>query len=122
MKELTGRVAVVTGAASGIGLALARRFAADGMKLVLADIEAEPLEKARAELAGHGFQVAAVRTDVSHQEDLAALADAAYGAFGAVHVLCNNAGVALPGVMSPVWTHAPLAAMPEPADVDPASA
>ena len=106
MKELSRRVAVVTGAASGIGLALARRFADDGMKLVLADVEAAPLEQVRAELAAQGSEAIALRTDVRREADLAALADAAYAAYGAVHLLCNNAGVAMPGVMAPVWTHA----------------
>lgn len=93
MNEFSGKVAVVTGAASGIGLALATRFAQEGMKVVLADVEAAPLEAARAALAAQGAATIAVRTDVSREEDVKRLADAAFAAFGNVHVLCNNAGV-----------------------------
>lgn len=93
MDELAGRVAVVTGAASGIGLALARAFAAESMAVVLADVEEAALEKAAAELAEAGADTLAVPTDVSDAAAVAALADAAYERFGAAHVLCNNAGV-----------------------------
>ncbi|HMA89299.1 MAG TPA: SDR family NAD(P)-dependent oxidoreductase [Burkholderiales bacterium] len=93
MKELAHKVAVVTGAASGIGLALATRFSQEGMKVVLADIEAAPLEGARAALAARGAAAIAVRTDVSREEDVKRLADVAFEGFGNVHVLCNNAGV-----------------------------
>ncbi len=93
MRELADRVAVVTGAASGIGRALARRFAAEGMKLVLADVERPALEKVAAELAASGARVVAVPTDVSKPEQVEALARRALEAFGAVHVVCNNAGV-----------------------------
>jgi NAD(P)-dependent dehydrogenase (short-subunit alcohol dehydrogenase family) len=84
---------VITGGASGIGLAMARRFGAEGMRLVLADIDEAALAKASAELEAAGFQVLALRTDVSKAEQIQALADAAIARFGAVHVLCNNAGV-----------------------------
>lgn len=91
--ELTaGQVAVVTGAASGIGLAMARRFAADGLRVVLADVEEEPLRAAADELTADGARVLARTVDVGVREEVAALADAAYDAFGAVHLLCNNAG------------------------------
>ncbi|HXZ92079.1 MAG TPA: SDR family NAD(P)-dependent oxidoreductase [Burkholderiales bacterium] len=93
MNDFSGKVAVVTGAASGIGLALATRFAQEGMKLVLSDIEAAPLEAARAALAAQGAQAIAIGTDVSREEDVKRLADAAFGTWGDVHVLCNNAGV-----------------------------
>ncbi len=93
MREFKGRVAVITGGASGIGLAMARRFGAEGMKLVIADIDEAALKTAKAELEGAGYEVLAQRTDVSKAEDIQALADAAVARFGAVHILCNNAGV-----------------------------
>ncbi len=93
MRQLSGRVAVVTGAASGIGRALAARFAAEGMRCVLADVEEEALERAVQELRRSGAAAAGVRTDVSSAADVQALADRTIAEFGAVHVLCNNAGV-----------------------------
>src|SRR5579885_1075716 len=93
MDQFEGRVAVVTGAASGIGRALAERFAAEGMRVVLADVEREPLERAVDELRDAGAAVLGVPTDVSRAEDVQALADATIEHFGAVHVLCNNSGV-----------------------------
>jgi NAD(P)-dependent dehydrogenase (short-subunit alcohol dehydrogenase family) len=92
MKTFQGRVAVVTGAASGIGYALAERFLDAGMKVVLADIEEAQLEAATAKLARKGEVLAHV-TDVANPDSLQALADAAMQRFGAVHLLCNNAGV-----------------------------
>jgi NAD(P)-dependent dehydrogenase (short-subunit alcohol dehydrogenase family) len=100
MKDFPGRVAVVTGAASGIGRALATRFAAEGMKVVLADVEAAPLAEVEGELRSRGAAVLGVRTDVSRGGDVEALARRTLDAFGAVHVLCNNAGVAAGGL---VW-------------------
>src|SRR5437870_1209504 len=99
MRDLTGRVAVVTGAASGIGRALAGRFAAQGMKVVLADVEDEPLERAVKELEADGATTIAVRTDVSSASDVEALASRTLSEFGGVHVVCNNAGVAVPGTL-----------------------
>ena len=93
MRELRHRVAVITGAASGIGLALARRVAEEGMLLVLADVEDEPLQAVAEELTESGAEVLAVRTDVSQADQVEALAAAAYERHGAVHLLCNNAGV-----------------------------
>ena len=93
MQQLEGRVAVVTGAASGISLAMATRFAAAGMKLVLADIETAALQRALAHLRGHGAEAIEVTVDVADASSVDRLADAAYEAFGAVHLLCNNAGV-----------------------------
>jgi NAD(P)-dependent dehydrogenase (short-subunit alcohol dehydrogenase family) len=93
VKELSGRVAVVTGAASGIGRGLAGRFAAEGMKVVLADIEDEALALAEKELAAEGAEVLAVKTDVASRESVDALAAATIERFGKVHIVCNNAGV-----------------------------
>ena len=101
MQDVEGRVAVVTGAASGIGRALVDRFAAAGMKLVLADVEAEALEKAEAEVASTGAETMAVVTDVSKRSEVDALAAAVDARFGGTHVLCNNAGVS--GGMGALW-------------------
>ncbi|MDD9936509.1 MAG: SDR family NAD(P)-dependent oxidoreductase [Myxococcales bacterium] len=100
MKELKDRVAVVTGGASGIGLAMARRFGREGMKLVVADIERAALEEAAAGLEADGAEVLAVATDVSDAEQMDALGAKTLERFGAVHVLCNNAGV---GASGRVW-------------------
>jgi NAD(P)-dependent dehydrogenase (short-subunit alcohol dehydrogenase family) len=93
VKEFHDKVAVVTGAASGIGRALADRFAAEGMRVVLADVEADALVRAEAELRAAGATVLAVRTDVRQASEVEALAEKTLAAFGAVHVVCNNAGV-----------------------------
>ncbi len=90
------RVAVVTGAASGIGFGLAERFAAEGMRVVMADVEEPALREAAGRLSGQGGKVLAVPTDVSDAAGVDALRDEAVRAFGAVHVLCNNAGVGGP--------------------------
>ena len=95
--ELKGRVAVVTGAASGIGLALTERFVAEGMSVVMADIESATLDAEAARLVAAGAPVTAVSCDVSDAAAMEALRDAAMSAHGAVHVLCNNAGVASGG-------------------------
>ncbi len=101
MRELRDRVAVVTGAASGIGRALAERFAAEGMRVALADVEEPALEAVRKELEGRGARVVAVPTDVSRAEAVDALARRTLEAFGAVHVVCNNAGVS--GGLAATW-------------------
>jgi NAD(P)-dependent dehydrogenase (short-subunit alcohol dehydrogenase family) len=101
MKDLNGKVGVVTGGASGIGKALAEAFAGEGMKLVLADIEAPALDKTVAEFTDAGHEAIGVVTDVTGVESVRHLADEAYARFGAVHVLCNNAGVGPPSAK--VW-------------------
>ena len=94
MDEFKGRVAVVTGAASGIGLAMAQTFAQQEMRVVLADIEQGALETAVASLTGQGAEAVGVLTDVSDADAVEALAQKTLDEFGTVHVLCNNAGVA----------------------------
>jgi len=94
MKDFKDKVAVVTGAASGIGRALAGKCAQEGMKVVLADVEESALKQAEAELQASGAQVLAVRTDVSQADEVEALAKITFETYGAVHLLFNNAGVA----------------------------
>jgi NAD(P)-dependent dehydrogenase (short-subunit alcohol dehydrogenase family) len=103
VKEFRDRVAVVTGGASGIGRAMAERFAAEGMKVVLADVEEDALRLAEADFREKGVDVMGVRTDVSRSEDLEELAQQTLDAFGAVHIVCNNAGVA--GSWGPTWAN-----------------
>jgi NAD(P)-dependent dehydrogenase (short-subunit alcohol dehydrogenase family) len=96
MKDFKGKVAVVTGAAGGIGRALAERFAAEGMSVVLADIDRAALAKTEQEMKSAGAAVVAVPADVSKADEVEALAKKTMDAFGAVHIVCNNAGVATP--------------------------
>lgn len=93
MKELSKRVAVVTGAASGIGFAMCERFAQDQMSVVMADIEEGPLAVAADKIRSMGVEVLARRIDVAKADELEALAVDTFARFGAAHVLCNNAGV-----------------------------
>ncbi|MBX6355231.1 MAG: SDR family NAD(P)-dependent oxidoreductase [Micromonosporaceae bacterium] len=93
MEQLDGKVAVVTGAASGMGKAFAKRFAAEGMKVVAADIQAQALARTVDELRAAGAAALGVPTDVSSAESVRRLAEAASREFGDVHLLCNNAGV-----------------------------
>ena len=99
MKEFTGRTAVITGAASGIGRAVSLALAERGAKVVMADVEAKALESARAEAEAGGAEAIAVVTDVTQQASVEALADAAWDRFGAVHIVHNNAGVLIQGPM-----------------------
>jgi NAD(P)-dependent dehydrogenase (short-subunit alcohol dehydrogenase family) len=98
MQDLTGKTAVVTGAASGIGLGLARKAAREGMNVVLADVEAPALADAEAEVGALGAGTLAVETDVSKAEAVEALASKAFDRFGAVHLVFLNAGVFQAGV------------------------
>ena len=98
MQEFRDRVAVITGGAAGIGLAMAERFAREGMKLVLADVEKERLDEATARFRKDGVEVLGVETDVSNAEQMDALGAATLDAFGAAHIVCNNAGVAITGL------------------------
>ena len=96
MKELKDRTAVVTGAASGIGRAMTASFLDAGMKVVLADIEAEKLENVVKSFKESGGNVLGVPMDVSDPKQVQALAQKTLDSFGAVHVLCNNAGIGYP--------------------------
>lgn len=105
MRNFEGKTAVVTGAASGIGLGMARTFAKHGMSVVLSDIHGERLEAALADVRGLGAKAIGVRADVSQRPDVQKIADAALKEFGAIHVACNNAGVTIHG--KPVWALTP---------------
>jgi len=93
MQDFNGKVAVVTGGASGIGLALAKHALGEGMRVVIADIEGNALEQAQEELSGGPDKVLAMQIDVARAEEMERLAETAFKRFGAVHLLCNNAGV-----------------------------
>jgi NAD(P)-dependent dehydrogenase (short-subunit alcohol dehydrogenase family) len=101
---LEGRVAVVTGAAAGIGAGMARAFTEERMRVVLADVEEAPAAALARELRAAGGEALAVRADVTRPDDLEALAERTLAAFGAVHLLCNNAGVCQGG---PLWEMTP---------------
>jgi NAD(P)-dependent dehydrogenase (short-subunit alcohol dehydrogenase family) len=96
--ELEGRVAVVTGGASGIGLALAEKFASEGMRIVIGDVEEAALAAAVTRLSDGGAEVIGVPTDVTDPAQVEELARAAERRFGAIHVACNNAGVGAGGL------------------------
>ncbi len=97
MRELTGKTAFVTGGAGGIGLALGRAFAEAGMNVMLADIETEALTAAVKSLHNFGPDVRGTTCDVTDPGSVERAAEASYKAFGNVHVVCNNAGVAAGG-------------------------
>ncbi|MFK7919285.1 MAG: SDR family NAD(P)-dependent oxidoreductase [Ilumatobacter sp.] len=97
MEELSGKTAVITGGASGIGLAMAHRFGAAGMNLVLGDVESEALDSATAELGAAGYDVVAMSIDVRDLDGIVAFEAFARESFGNVHILCNNAGVGAGG-------------------------
>lgn len=102
--ELQGRVAVITGGAGGIGRAMGERFAHEGMRVVLADVQAEPLARTVDELRAGGLEVIGVPTDVTSYDSVEALRDQTLAAYGAVHVLCNNAGIGA-GAEGHMWDH-----------------
>ncbi len=97
MRDVAGKVAVVTGGASGIGRALALRFAQDGMNVVIADVEDEPSAKVREEIEACGVRGLALHTDVTKRAALEKLAERTFSEMGGAHVLCNNAGVGVGG-------------------------
>ena len=100
VKDFAGRVAVVTGGGSGIGRALAHAFAKRSMKVVIADVEAGPLERTADELRGQGAEVTSVLLDVRDRDAVGKLADDVYAKYGSAHVLCNNAGVGRGGLIN----------------------
>ena len=104
MRDVVGKVAVVTGAGQGIGRALVERFCAAGMKAVVADLVPELVESTTAELRAAGFDVTGVVTDVTSLESVIALREATLAAYGAVHLLCNNAGIGS-GSDGQIWEH-----------------
>lgn len=97
MRELAGRTAVVTGGASGIGRALVERFAEEGMNVVVSDVDESGIDAGVAAALARGVGAIGVRSDVAQRGDVEALAAATIDAFGAVHVVCNNAGVVVGG-------------------------
>ena len=99
MRDVAGKTAFVTGGASGIGLAMARSFAAAGMNVAIADIEEDALQAATAELAPTNAEIIPLHVDVTDRAAMARAADATEAAFGKVHVVCNNAGVAVAGML-----------------------
>lgn len=99
MDSFSGKTAVVTGAASGIGFALAERFASEGVRVVLADVEEAALEAAVKRITGTGASAIGVVTDVSKADDVAALARRARSEFDGIHIACNNAGVFAGGLL-----------------------
>lgn len=104
MKDVVGKVAVVTGGGQGIGRALAEKFTSEGMKVVIADVVPELVEKTTQELRDEGREVTGVVTDVTSLESVEALRDATLEAYGAVHVVCNNAGIGS-GSEGRIWDH-----------------
>ena len=104
MKDVNGKVAVVTGGGQGIGRALVERFTAEGMKAVVADVVPELVERTTSELRAEGRDVTGVVTDVTSLESVEALRDATLSAYGAVHVVCNNAGIGS-GSEGQIWEH-----------------
>jgi NAD(P)-dependent dehydrogenase (short-subunit alcohol dehydrogenase family) len=105
VREFSGKVAVITGAASGVGRGMAERFGRAGMQIVLADIEGPALGRTAGDLQRLGVDVLPVVTDVANADSVATLANAALDRFGAIHVLCNNAGVFPQGRLRRAWEH-----------------
>lgn len=104
MQDLAGKVAVVTGGGNGIGRALVERFSAEGMKIVVADVVADRVTETTAALVDGGADAIGVLTDVTDLTSVEALRDATLDAFGAVHLVCNNAGIGS-GADGSIWDH-----------------
>ena len=103
MKEFEGKTAIVTGAASGIGLGLAEKFAKERMQVVMADVEEEALNKAVEKLKKHQYRVMGISADVLIQESMKELFDKSIEAYGNVHILCNNAGIGANSGNKAIW-------------------
>jgi NAD(P)-dependent dehydrogenase (short-subunit alcohol dehydrogenase family) len=104
MRDVVGKVAVITGGGQGIGRAMAERFGAEGMKVVIADVVPQLVETSTSELRAQGLDVIGVVTDVTSLESVEALRDAALAQYGAVHIICNNAGIGS-GSEGQIWEH-----------------
>jgi NAD(P)-dependent dehydrogenase (short-subunit alcohol dehydrogenase family) len=104
MRSFEGKVAVVTGGASGVGRAIAEQLLADGARVVVADIDAAKLDQVAAEIAPIGGEVAGLQVDVTKEASVDALAEEVFARFGAVHLLFNNAGVGLGEARKAIWT------------------
>jgi NAD(P)-dependent dehydrogenase (short-subunit alcohol dehydrogenase family) len=104
MENLAGRVALVTGGAGGIGAAMGERFAREGMKVVLADVDPVPLDDAAGKLRAEGYEAAGIACDVADYSSVEQLRDTVLDRFGAVHLLCNNAGIGA-GAEGLMWEH-----------------
>src|SRR5437868_5344771 len=105
MREFRDRVAVVTGGGSGIGAALCRRWAGAGMKVVVADIDLAAAERLSTALKSAGHEAIAAKVDVSRAAEVEQLATLAYGTYGSVDLLCNNAGIVPSGRYRPIWEY-----------------
>jgi len=104
MRDFAGKVAVVTGGASGVGRALVTKLAREGARVVMADIDDDSLGRVRAELAETSLDVDAMRVDVTHAESVDALAERVFATYGNVHLLFNNAGVGVKEASRRIWT------------------
>ncbi len=104
MDTLAGRVAVVTGGGGGLGRAMVERFAREGMRVMAADVQPAVLDATVNELRGQGLEVSGTVTDVRDYASVEALRDRTLDAYGAVHVVCNNAGIGA-GAEGPIWEH-----------------
>ena len=104
MKDFEGKVAVITGGASGIGRAIAAKLAGEGARVVIADVDAKSIEMTRGELASNGLQVDGMEVDVTRAESVDALAERVFAAYGNVHLLFNNAGIGIKEAKRRIWT------------------
>jgi NAD(P)-dependent dehydrogenase (short-subunit alcohol dehydrogenase family) len=104
MRDFTGKVAVVTGGASGVGRAIASKLASEGARVVIADINAESISRTRNELADLGLEVDGMEVDVTRAESVDALAQRVFGTYDNVHLLFNNAGVGIKEAKRRIWT------------------